>query len=90
MKEHHLVVNRDAHSPFMFLCLNTPCVGEPAACTKGNVKSKSCGFDLPCPSISTYFKSIVIFLDDFFLFFIDSNKYAKERANTTLHFFFQL
>lgn len=81
-----MVVNRDAHSPFVFLCLNVPCVGEPAACTKGNVKSKLCGFDLPCPSISTYFKSIVIFLDAFLKFFIESNKYAK-GANTTLNYF---
>lgn len=36
MKEHHLAVNRDAHSHFMFLHLDMPRSGEPAACTKDN------------------------------------------------------
>ena len=55
MKEHHLVVNRDAHSPFMLLCLNTPWAREPDACPKGNKQSSVALISLGSPSISMYF-----------------------------------
>ena len=55
MKEQHPVVNRDAHSPFMLLCLNTPWAGEPGACTKGKEQSPVASICLGSPSISMYF-----------------------------------
>ena len=72
VKEHHLVLNRDAHSRCMFLHLDEPCSGGPAAVPRTMPSTWLC-FALVAPPGLWALRGFWLFLNDF-VFFRDSNK----------------